>query len=775
MVSVSVTALALPQAVLAADQAAGATPKPNDAEIVVTAQRRSESLSKVPVSIAAFSQAKMDAQGVRNVADIARLTPGLSFGTGGFFTNSNTYIAIRGIDSQVGAQTTGIYIDDTPIQSRKTGNGIANAFPQIFDLERVEVLRGPQGTLFGAGAEGGVVRFITPKPSLDKYSGYARSELSFTEHGDPSYESGLAVGGPIVQDTLGFRVSAWYRRDGGYVDRVTYPTKAVVDSNANWDNAQAYKASLLWSPAPNVEITPSVYYQRTFNHDTSGFWASLSDPDKGKFNSGYTLQQPSTDRFVLPSLSAKVDFGGVSLVSYTSYFARKKTETRDYTNFDSEAFVGASPYVTIPGQAAPAQFNDQQHDFTQEIRLQSNNSSRFTWTIGGFYQHARINAFQNIRDNTIQQLIDNTYGAGQYNLTQFFGAPALPNGDLFEVNRYSLDKQIAGFGQADFAITPKLKVTAGVRVARVDFSYTTAANGAFNGGPSFSQGTQRETPVTPKFGLSYQATPNDLLYFSAARGFRPGGAQASTAIKACQADLQSLGLSATPSSYNSDSVWSYEVGSKNSFLGGKLHIDGSAFYIKWNNVQQLVYLTHCGASFISNFGSASSRGFDLSVSAQITDRLQLAAVLGYADAKLDENVGGGNTGLTLLGQKGDKIGGSPFTMTISGEYDLPLGDDRRAYGRFDYTHTSRSAEGLAGYNDPATFGYDPGSPPDPATNMVNIRAGLRFKGYDVSMFVNNLLDSSPALSRYHLLVTSPVFTEVTLQPRTIGLTGTYRF
>jgi outer membrane receptor protein involved in Fe transport len=755
---------------------ANATSAPSQAangEIIVTAQRRNEALSKVPVSIAAFSQAKMDQQGVRSVTDIARLTPGLSFKTGGYFSGSNTFISVRGIDSRVGAQTTGIYIDDTPTQARKTGNGIANAYPQIFDLERVEVLRGPQGTLFGAGAEGGVVRFITPKPSLDTYSGYGRTELSFTEHGDPSYEGGVAVGGPIVRDTLGFRVSAWYRRDGGYVDRVNYPTQTPVDKDANWNNAQAYKAAVTWAPAPNIHITPSVYYQRTFSHDTSGFWTTLSDPGSGEFHSGNTLRQPSIDRFVLPNLAGRVDFDGVSFVTYTSYFDRKKSETRDYTNFDSEAFVGASPYVTIPGQNAPARFTDQQHDFTQEIRLESNNASSLRWTIGGFYQRSKISAFQNIVDFYQDQLIQNTYPGQTFET--YYGLPVPANGVDFVVTRRTKDTQFAGFGQADYSITDKLKVTAGVRVARVKFAFNQVADGAFNGGPSLSAGRQSQTPVTPKFGINYQLTARDLLYFSAARGFRPGGAQGPASPTACRADLQNLGLSSTPATFNSDSVWSYEVGSKNSFLGGKLRVDGSAFYIKWNNVQQLVYLANCGSSFIANFGSASSKGFDLSVSAQITEELQLSVAMGYADARLDENVGGGNTGLKLLGQKGDKIGGAPFNMTVSGEYTVPLGGDRRAYGRADYTYASKSKNGLAGLNDPAVFSYDAGSPPDPATNMVNLRAGVRFTGYDISIFANNLLDSEPALSRYHLLATSPLFTEVSFRPRTIGLTGTYRF
>src|SRR6202162_4289504 len=197
-------------------------------EIVVTATRREENISKVPISVTAFSQDMIDQKGIKDFQDIVRFTPGVSIDTSG--TNA---ISIRGISSSGGAGTTGVYIDDTPIQMRALGFNPDDTLPKTFDLDRVEVLRGPQGTLFGAGSEGGTVRYIMMQPSATAESTYARSELSYTQHGAPSYEAGVAHGGPIVDGTLGFRVSAWYRRDGGWIDRVDPTTGAVVDANAN--------------------------------------------------------------------------------------------------------------------------------------------------------------------------------------------------------------------------------------------------------------------------------------------------------------------------------------------------------------------------------------------------------------------------------------------------------------------------------------------------------------------------------------------------------------
>src|SRR3979490_1380069 len=196
-------------------------------EIVVTRTRRSERLQDVPISVMAFSQEKLDSQGLHNIDDLVRLSPGVNFqrngrSWAGNYNDEGSDINIRGVDSAAGTATTGIYIDDTPIQTRKIGFGSINAFPALFDLDRVEVLLGPQGTLFGAGAEGGVVRFIAPEPDLKKRGGYARADAAVTDGGSPSYEGGVAFGAPIIDDVLAFRASLSFRRDGGWVDRGGY-------------------------------------------------------------------------------------------------------------------------------------------------------------------------------------------------------------------------------------------------------------------------------------------------------------------------------------------------------------------------------------------------------------------------------------------------------------------------------------------------------------------------------------------------------------------------
>ena len=754
----------------AQDAPAQAAEAPADADdIIVTASRRDEQLSHVPASIAALSQAKMDSQGVRDVNDIARLTPGLNFRRESRFSGSNTNIAIRGIQSTDGAATTGIYIDDVPIQSRAVGFSSANTYPKIFDLQRVEVLRGPQGTLFGAGAEGGAVRFITPQPGYDRYSGYARAEVAFTENGDPTYEAGAAVGGPIVRDVLAFRASAWFRRDGGWVDRVDANT-GTVTADANSENSLAFKAAIGWRPVEGLTITPSVYYQNVKIDDTSGYWEALTDRGDTRFRNGYVQAQPQRDRYVLPSLGVDWDFGGVTLISTTSWFDRNQRETRDYTNFDAELVSPGHPYPTLPGQVATGFFGDKQHNFTQEVRLQSNGSGPFHFVIGGFYSNERQSSYQRNRDEFMDTLIRNAFN-NAFGIEGFFGTGYLPDFYIYDSITRSRTRQLAGFGQVDFKPTDTLTLTAGVRVAHVKVDHAQYAIGPFAGGMIDTSGSAKETPVTPKFGISWQVTPDNLVYASVAKGFRAGGAQ--TRVPAlCEPDVRGLGYDQSPTSYDSDSVWSYEVGTKGGFLGGALTVDASAFYIKWKNIQTSLYLPTCGSSFIANAGQATSKGFDLALQGRPSDGLTLGLVMGYTHATYDEDVHGGS-GLLIFG-KGDYVYRGPkLSFTLSGQYDFQLGGtsaDRDGFVRFDYSYGQRGPR-----NNPDAFGYDPVITNGDETNIINARAGIRRDGAELSLFVNNLTNSHPELARYRLFPGSPLITNATVRPRTIGLTATYRY
>jgi iron complex outermembrane recepter protein len=744
-------------------------------EIVVSATRRDETLGSVPVSVAAFSKDQMDAQGVRQIDDIAFLSPGLTFthaaGAAGA-EGDKTQIAIRGIQSSVGAATTGIYIDDTPIQTRVLATSSSNTYPQIFDLDRVEVLRGPQGTLFGAGAEGGTVRFITPQPGLSQYSLYSRSELSFTDGGAPSYEAGVAGGGPIVPDELGFRASAWFRRDGGWIDRVDPITLQTEQRNSNSQDSTELRLAFAYAPSEDLKITPSVLYQNLVIDDTSLYWNSISDPSEGTFNNGRTLAQPSTTRFALPALAVDYNLGFASLLSNTSFFNRNSTATRDYTNYIREA-IGGSPYP-LPGESAPVDVRDSQNVITQEIRLRSNSTGSVSWTAGLFYSHSKQYAVENYIDKGLDQTIEGiTAGApycppGGCNTLQFFGFPLVNGESYFYGTEDTLDTQYAAFAQVDYSVTERLKLTAGVRYADMEYTNSTFTTGPLAGGANLSGGKQVEHPITPKYGISYQADPNNLAYISVAKGFRPGGSNIIVSSN-CGTDLSELGLKQVPLSYNSDNVWSYELGDKGNFAGGRLQVNSSAFFIKWNGIQQAISLPDCGGGFTANFGTAVSKGFDLQTLLRPTGSLSLGISAGYTDAYYTETVHGGAG--SIVAENGEPIMGiSKWSAVFSGQYDFKIGIGK-SYARYDYEFI-----GEGNGQDPRVYGYDPALYPTPQeTKKLSLRVGTIVNDWNFSLFADNVTNDEPVLNRGHDTLTSPIFTSYTYRPRTIGVTAIYKF
>lgn len=749
-------------------------------EIVVTASRREERLSKVPISVTALGREKMDVQGIRQVQDIVSLTPGISFSQNTGYNTANSTVSIRGIVSRAGAATTGVYIDDTPIQAiGSLENFLGSAFPKVFDLERVEVLRGPQGTLFGGGAEGGVVRFITPKPSLTDYSGYARAEVSTTQGGDPSYEAGGAFGGPIVTDKIGFRASAWFRRDGGYTDRAPYTLSGQVDSNRDWQTSLVLRGALTFAPTEALTITPAITYQRNHINDQSIYWPSLSDAGNGKFVRGNAVAVPVTDRFYLPTLTIDYDLSGVKFTSVSSYFNRQGKTPYDLSNVYQAillpAFFGL-PANYFPTSSAGAYFDRsnayvRQKVITQEARLQSADAdARLRWVAGIFYQNMRqVNGEAGESPFFIQSL--QAAGADTTGFDPINGVSLIT-----VLERYRLE-QIAGFLNLDFRIVDRLTLTAGGRVTKSTLKYLNRSDGPLNGGLSVAQGRLKETPFTPKVGLSFQATDKTLYYASIAKGYRIGGVN-SPVPGFCNGDLNGLGLSATPPTYSADHTWSYELGTKNVVADGLIRYDASIYHIEWKKVQLLTPL-NCGFAYTANAGSAVSNGFDLSIEVRPSSALTLGVAVGYTDAHYSKT---SLSGTTLLVNNNSSVGSplsgdviSPWSVSATAQYSLPFFEEYKPFIRAEYDYHSHN-NGPFNSMNPSAAVYDPTIPADPATHLVKLRAGAEASGLQLTIFVDNLLNAHPQLGLQHnLLIDSPVYSASTFRPRTVGVTGIYRY
>jgi outer membrane receptor protein involved in Fe transport len=829
-------------------QAAPSTSAGGLMEIVVTAERREERLQDVPISVAAFSQEKLDSQGLKGIDDLSRLSPGMTFmrqgmGSSANYNDENSDINIRGVDSTAGSPTTGIYIDDTPIQSRHIGFGAVQVYPQLFDLERVEVLRGPQGTLFGAGAEGGVVRFITPTPSLTANSGYLRAEYASTDNGGPSYEGGAAVGGPIIDGVLGFRASVSFRHDGGWVDRVSYTRpvpddplslpvyKATTETNANWSETATGRAALLWQVSDQWSVEPSIYAQTLNINDTAAYWQALSDPSSNTFRNGNFLRNPSTDPWYLAAVRANGDLGFASFVSNTSYFHRDQHSTSDYTQYlrATYAFFGGLANIyPPPGAMGYAPFGDKQHNFYQEFRLASKDAnSRLTWTGGLFYAHTNENIPENIIDPTLDDEVRSfltSVGAPGADAVCLFTQIPCPNGLIYygPIDRI-IEEQIALFGEATFRFTDTWKLAVGLRVATNKVQGDVGGGGAFLGTPyAETSASTTEHPVTPRLVLSYQPDRDDLFYASASKGYRSGGVNVSVGL-ICEPNLVALGLPVgpdgnrvVPGTYNSDSLWQYELGAKNAFLDHKLQINSAIFYTDWSNIQQNVYLPICGEQFVANLGHTHGYGGDIELIYRPVQTLTFDASAAYTQSKYTAASCAGvlhfdgascvpsappnpNPPVYPIVSKDDQLPGAPWTFLFSAEY-APIIEalgGKTAYFRLDYQHSTAQTGILPGQNYHNAL-FDTTLPGLPSLTNLQLRAGLRFGGYDLSIFANNVTNQNPKLFQsrdindgcVHPTPVPPATTASApcgppttdnlyfargVRPRTIGLTATYRY
>jgi len=757
-------------------------------EIVVTAQRREESLDKVPISVTAFSQKTMDELHIQSFSDLASVVPGLVIPVpGAGVAQSDNDIAIRGIFSGGNAATTGIYIDETPITVRQnTAAGFSGSpRPDIFDLDRIEVLRGPQGTLFGSGAMGGAIRFLTPQPSVRDSSGYAKLEVGYTDRGSPSYAVGVAYGAPIVTGTAGFRVSGWFHSDGGFIDIEDPYSGKILKRNANSSQSYTLRPAFTLVPTDGLTITPAVFIQHHTSDEPPEYWLTdVVSPEKGAHVSGFGANVPQgvRDDLTVPSLTIKYDLPGMSLQSDTSYVDRSFNDYDDWSHFLG-AFFGAPPVApSLASFSAYDQNIDWTKAFQQEFRLSSQQpGSRWSWIVGAYYRHALDGVEQVIAPDLtpVTELI-----ANQTSL-EFFGFPNYVIGGK-EYNSYSrfttVTEQKALFGEVTVNILPRLKANAGVRVERTAVVHQDEQYGGALQGVTYAHlvlPDQVQTPITPRFGLTYQYTDQDMVYATAAKGYRTGGSNSPNAAEPlCQPSLTALGLTSAPATYNSDSLWSYEVGAKDTVLDQRLSLQASAYYIDWTNIQTQVNLLSCGAFYTANRGKAVSRGFDLQIAGVLPGGVRVSGNVGYTDAYYPDAMYGATlNGVTpQLNGAGEKLTHVlPWTASVHVDYahDISrLWQSALSYVRVDYRWLDGAPK--ANLND---VNYDPeaGPYPDQAYGVLNLRLGVIHGRLDLSAYVNNVTNSDPRLQYGHAHMGDSLYSATAITPLTAGLTALYRF
>jgi iron complex outermembrane recepter protein len=708
-------------------------------EVLVTARKVSERLQDVPMAITALQGETLEETGAVTLQDIGREVPGLSVVTAAPGQNQ---LIMRGISggSTIGGTTVGFYIDEVPL----VGLLVSGMDPVLNDLDRVEILRGPQGTLYGASSLGGTVKYVTNQPNLDAAQESVKMTLSDTQGGGWNTEVDGIVNQPIAEGSAGLRLVGFYRDYDGYLDRYqTDPNNylAVLPGpsfrDVNTERTYGGRLSAEVKLGDTFTVVPSVLLQRT---DLGGTF-TFDDPP-GSFDNpiqSRLLSEPSSDLATLYTLTAKGDLGLVHITSATGYFDREVAVTEDASK---QLYYFFSPQPQTYVYPSPIYAGETTHNFTEELRANAS-AGPLHLLAGVFYSHV---------DGAVFGIWPTPAGYAQAFGNPFGGDPMIYAGVL-----HLIDRQRALFAELNFDVTQQLQLTVGARVFHQDQAEYFPQSGVFNGGvANLFTAASKASGTTPKYALSYHVTPDILTYASAANGFREGG-EVGLLPNACDADLAALGLTSSPTKFGPDTVWSYEVGAKTDWLNHTLTVNSALYYIDWRDIQQTISLVDCGYAFTGNFGTAVSKGAELELQYQPASGLQLGLEGAFNQAQLTSTVAGAQ------GQVGNTLENSPkWNGAASIEYRRQFAPDLSGFARFDINATSHE------YN---SFVYTSIYSKDAGYSLANIRFGVRRSRWQSSLFVLNLFDK-------HAETALPISNAADLptqrrfslnRPRTVGL------
>lgn len=745
-------------------------------EVTVTATRRAERVEKVPISVDALSQSALREGALKTISDIATVSPGFQYAEPQNIPSTIQTLSIRGLNSSTGQSPVGVYYGDTPLQIKLSGpTNFGTPMPIAFDLNRVEVERGPQGTLFGAGAEAGAVVLIPNQPDLVSYTGYAHAENAAIDHGGLDYEVQGATGGPIVTDEVGYRLSVYDRHDGGYVNRINPVTRELVDRNANTKDSLAIRGALTFKVTDDIKVTPAILFQDLHRGDGGRYFDIFSSVSGGsaavgQFINARIIPERDIDTYVLPTLKVEGSLPFADFTANGSYISRHGHATLDQSSSPPAGCIVYDPQTgnndlctwgSPLGTLYPTSLSDLNYTIygqnlygaTAEFRLASNQPDAFvTWVVGVFYDHLTQTDTESQRDIEVDPT----------------------GGQILAAVQTTVDRQLAEFANVDLHLTHQLTLTGGIRVAELKADlHEINGNTIQNAGePAYwTVPTAKENPTTPRVSLSYQIDPNNLVYVSAAKGFRVGGGN-SAVPSSCDVSLNEIGT------YKSDHLWSYEIGQKSTLFNGRLQIDSSAFHAIWSNIQQLNFLP-CQFSYTFNAGKAEINGFDLSLRGIITERLRANLNVGYSNAFFTQNVFA-SSGQQLI-QDGDKVGpapqvNAPWNASAAADYIIPVLDGDTVTLRAEFKYKSHNP-GPFVTQVPTSPNFFPLIVADPAIHIADARATYAHGNASVGLFVENIFNSHPVLQTFQESNApgNNFALSNTITPRTVGVALDYQF
>ena len=728
-------------------------------EIVVTAQKRGEeSLQRIPVTVQALSAAQLEASGAGSIIDLASRVPGLSvFDAGG----NQKKLKIRGVSSASESETSetvAVYIDDVPVTNAGGTNNENGASPDVgfFDLERVEVLKGPQGSLYGASSMGGTVRYITKQPDPSDFASEVAGRFSTTKDGDVSFGVSGMVNLPLASERAAIRLTGTYGDDGGYIDNLApltgagfgpagkVPGKEDNNSSKYW----LARAQLLWNVSDALSVGAKIMHR---DYDVTG----ESSVQRSLAAAGQNLSQRNfieafnNDEFDVYNVTVDYDFGSLRLSSSSSYTDRKTIDLQDTTFFSNIVFGTTDPASNLRN------FNETK-EFVQELRLASQGDGAVQWVAGLYYSD--VDKFF-IQDGPFP------------GINTFLGAPVVPvfegflglQPNVFQSTVPETIKQKAAFGELTWKFADRWSATFGGRFFDVERDFSYQSRGLFSTpGADQRSGSGSEDGFNPKVSLAFQASESALVYVTASKGYRIGGFnQPIPNTPQCAAELGQLGISNSPPLFDSDSIWNYEVSAKTTSADKRVRVNGGIYYVDWKDIQLRRQLS-CGFTFFLNGGAATVKGAELQIEVAPTDSLNVYLNLGYDDAKIDGTVAN-------LGASADsKLPGVPRVTASAGfQYDFPL-LSRDGFFRMDVSHVGEFTYLFEGQVGP----FSGVNPTAGDYTISNLRLGLESEQWDAALYVNNAFDE-----RADTGVQSNLFADVVFRnrPREIGVSFSRRF
>ncbi len=731
-------------------------------EIMVTASKRSESIQDVAMAITAIGGEDLERIGATTLLDFAVKVPnlGMAYEADGRFDSSSP--SIRGV---FGKDTTGFYIDDTPVN--------ASILPRIMDVQRIEVLRGPQGSLYGARSMGGTIRMITKQPDLEEMSGSIHASVSSVTDGDENAVIDGSINIPIVEDVFALRMSGYYGVNSGIYDRVYQDTwieggsGAVRQSpgpafkkNENVDDEKYWGGQViaLWQITDSFSFTPKLIAQKV---DADGLPFADIDPDNTTALRFFDIEEPGTDEWYIASGTFNWELDSGTIVSNTSYFDRETDESEEETTFLHHLFndrIG----IPIDPLVSPLSTIEKYESVTHETRFTSSFDGNWQFTAGIFYADAEWDhEYPRALQPGLADAIDAFTGAPGLGQNCEYGFCLTDDDLIFVTTTITKTEEIAVFGEITYEFDERWSVTAGGRWYDTQVEATNTADGFANSGPTSYAAKQDESGFNPKLMAEMVVNDDMNLYASASKGFRIGGINGNLPLGLCGEELDAKSINpAETQTYDSDELWSYELGFKSSLANNRVTFNAAVYFIDWTDMQQQNRLS-CGFQFVANAGEAESMGFEFELAGAITDSLTGTLGVGYTDAEITD--AGDVPGL----EKGDTVLGVPdWTANGSLEYLFPMMGEWEGMLRADANYYGESTTAPTG---------DVVVRDDWST--LNLRAGMLSESWEVILFADNVTDERANLSDNRSIAANTPGRPriITNRPRTIGVEARLRF